>query len=170
MLEAGAERGRGLTLLTLCDPAAAAAAHAAGQGAELVLRVGHAFSTADGNPVEIRGGVESLSDGTYVMSDAGARGMTLRMGPSAVIAIGSLRLALRSRPSSDWDTGLYTSQGLDPRQAAMVFVKSPSHFRAAYEAMADRILVAATPGATQPDLRRVPYTRVSRPLYPLDDI
>jgi microcystin degradation protein MlrC len=170
LLEAGAERHAGLVLLTLCDPAAAARAHEAGQGAELALRLGHAFSAPDGDPVDIRGRVESLSHGTYVLTGAGARGMTLRLGASAVIAIGSLRLALRSRPSSEWDTGLFLSQGLDPRQATMVFVKSPSHFRAAYEAMAERIIVAATPGATQPDLRRVPYTRVSRPLHPLDDL
>jgi microcystin degradation protein MlrC len=51
-----------------------------------------------------------------------------------------------------------------------VFVKSPSHFRVAFGPLARRILVADTPGPTAANMRRIPFTKVTRPLFPLDPI
>ena len=118
--------------------------------------------------VTVTGQVRTLTDGRYIMYDAGANGMEARIGPTAVLAIGDIRLALRSLPSLEWDTGLYLSVGLDPRRAALVFVKSPSHFRTAYAPLAARILVANTPGPACSDMRQLRFSRVTRPLYPLD--
>lgn len=170
LLAAGAEKASGLSYLTLCDPPAVQAAIAAGPGASATLNVGHALSVDDGTPERITGVVRLISDGEYLMRDAGATGMTMKMGPTAVVAIGSIRLLLRSTPSMEWDTAMYASQGLDPRAASMVFVKSPAHFRAAYAPIATRILVADTPGPTCANMRNIPFRRVTRPLYPLDDI
>jgi microcystin degradation protein MlrC len=170
LLAGGADRSDRLSLLTLCDPAGAAAAHGAGVGAMITLSVGHAFSIKDGDPVSITARVLSVSDGAYVMRDAGANGLRIEMGPTAVLGIGGIRLLLRSRPSMEWDTGMYLSQGLDPATAALVFVKSPSHFRVAFGPYAARILLADTPGPTRADVRKLPYVRVTRPLSPLDPV
>ena len=63
-------------------------------------------------PVEVTGVVQSLSDGTYRMTDGGPNGLELSMGPTAVIAIGAIRLLVRSQPSMEWDKAMYASQGL----------------------------------------------------------
>jgi microcystin degradation protein MlrC len=170
LLAAGADRAPRLSYLTLCDPEAAATAVAAGPGATVAFEVGHAFSWNDGEPVDITGAVLSVSDGTYRMSGAGARGLQVSMGPTAVLAIGAIRLLLRSLPSMEWDRAVYTSQGLALGDAALVFVKSPSHFRESFGSAATRILAADTPGPTAPDMRRIPFTKVTRPLYPLDPL
>jgi microcystin degradation protein MlrC len=170
VLAAGADRQPRLTLLTLCDPAAAAKAHQAGAGAVLDLHLGHSFTPMDGAPVAVTAKVVSVSDGCYVMQDAGAQGLPIDMGITAVLGIGAIRIVVRTRPSMEWDTGVYLSQGLDPATAALVFVKSPSHFRVSFGPLAARILVADTPGPTRADVRHLRYTRVTRPLFPLDDI
>jgi microcystin degradation protein MlrC len=59
---------------------------------------------------------------------------------------------------------------LDPRAACLVFVKSPGGFRHSFRRVADRILMADTPGPTCANMRRVPFTKVTRPLFPLDPI
>ena len=118
----------------------------------------------------ITGTVLNLSNGCYQMTDGGPNGLELSMGQSAVVAIGGIRLLLRTQPSMEWDKAMYESQGLSLKDAALVFVKSPSHFRQSFGPAAARILVANTPGPTAPDMRRVPFTRVTRPLYPLDPI
>ena len=159
LLAAGADRAPRLTYLTLVDPAAVRAAATAGVGATVTLR-------AAGEPVT--GTVRALTDGAYVMHDAGAQGSAAAMGPTAVLAIGSLRLALRSLPGFEWDTGVYTSVGLDLRDAGMVFVKSPSHFRVAYAAHAARIIAADTLGAACGNMRHLDLRQATRPLYPLD--
>ena len=79
-------------------------------------------------------------------------------------------IAIRSRPGYEWDTGTFTSVGLDLRRAALVFVKSPSHYRVSYGPHAARVLAADTPGATCGNMRKLRFTRVTRPLYPLDII
>ncbi|MEQ9691509.1 MAG: M81 family metallopeptidase [Bauldia litoralis] len=157
-----------LSYLTLCDPAGAQAAIAAGEGASITVSVGHAFSVSDGAPVAVTGTVVSVSDGRYIVGDGGMHGLEMSMGPTVVLAIGSIRLLIRTQPSMEWDKALYTSQGLTLEDAALVFVKSPSHFRASFGPAASRILVANTPGPTAPDMRRIPFTQVTRPLYPLD--
>ncbi len=168
LLAADADKSSRLSCLTLCDPEAVRKAIEAGPGATVTLSVGHAFSTNDGTPVEITGVVQSMSDGTYRISDGGMNGVDIPMGPTVVIAIGAIRLLLRSQPSMEWDKAMYTSQGLDLGGTALVFVKSPSHFRASFGPAAARILAANTPGPTAPDMRRIPFTKVTRPLYPLD--
>lgn len=157
-------------LLTLCDAPAAEAAHRAGAGADVTLPLGHTISTEVGTPITVTARVVSISDGVYTLVDDGQKGLEVSMGPTAVLAIGAIRVLVRSRPSIEWDTGMYRSQGLDPASAALVFVKSPSHFRASFGPLAARILLADTPGPTRADVRVLPYRRVTRPLFPLDDI
>jgi microcystin degradation protein MlrC len=170
LLAAGAARASRLSYITLCDPEAVKAATAAGPGATVHLTLGHAFAKEEGEPVAVTGVVQSVSDGTYRMTDGGPNGLELHMGPSAVIAVGAIRILLRTQPSMEWDRAMYDSQGLRLEDAALVFVKSPSHFRQSFGPAAARIFVANTPGSTDPDVRRVPFTRVTRPLYPLDPI
>lgn len=170
LLTADADKVPRLSYLTICDPGAVVAAEAAGLGAEVITPVGHYFSKQDGTPVTITGRVLSLTDGTYQMTDGGPNGLTLSMGPTAVIAIGSIRLLARSQPSMEWDKAMFVSQGLPLDRAALVFVKSPAHFRQSFGPFAARILSANTPGPTAPDMRRIPFTKATRPLYPLDPL
>lgn len=116
----------------------------------------------------VTGRVRLLSDGEYVMRDAAATGMVVQHGPSAVIDIGAIRLVLRSEAGREWDTAIYRSVGLDPASAALVFVKSPGHFRVAFGPLATRTLMADTEGPTCANMRRIPWRRVTRPLWPLD--
>src|SRR3954447_10252629 len=81
-----------------------------------------------------------------------------------------VRLVLRSRPGFEWDTGLFTSVGLDLRDAALVSVKSASHFRVGFAPHAARVLIAETPGATCVNMRRLVLPNATRTLWPLDEI
>lgn len=170
LLKLGADRATRPTYLTLCDAEAALAAQSAGVGRDVTLSVGHAVSKADGNPLTVTGRVRLLSDGVYRMTGRGATGLEMHMGLTAVLGIGNIRLAVRSLPSMEWDPAMYYSVGLDLREAALAFVKSPSHFRVSYEPLAARLLVADTPGPTRANIRKVQYEHITRPLYPLDDI
>jgi microcystin degradation protein MlrC len=134
------------------------------------LRVGHKLTPKEGQPVTVNATVRSISDGIFTMYDGGAQGSETSLGLTAVLAVGDIRIALRSLPSFEWDTGMYTAFGLDLRRAALVFVKSPSHFRTAYAPHAARIIIADTPGPTTGNMRRLTLNRVTRPLFPLDDL
>lgn len=170
LLALGADRADRLTYLTLVDPVAAAQANAAGIGTTLTVPLGHKQSVNDGKPLTVTAVVRTLADGEYVSSDKSMQGTVFQMGLTAVLSIGSIRIAVRSIGGLEWDTGLFTSVGLDLSKPALVFVKSPSHFRTVFAPIADRILVADTPGPTAANMLRVPFAHVRRPIHPLDPI
>jgi microcystin degradation protein MlrC len=167
LLQAGADRAERITICTICDAEAAAEAARAGVGKSVTLKVGHKRSGL-GDPLTVTGTVKVISDGTYVLEGPGGNGMLGEMGLTVVLAIGSIRLNLRSIPHFEWDLGIHKSVGLDPARAALVFVRSPAHFRASYAPIAARIFLADTPGPTCLNMRRIPFTKVTRPFYPLD--
>jgi microcystin degradation protein MlrC len=170
LLDAGADRSARISYLTLCDGEAARTCANAGVGATLMLDVGHKVSRNDGKPLRIEVRVHTVSDGTFVMLDAGARGTRVEQGLTAVVSVGSIRIVIRSNPAFEWDTGIYTAFGLRLEEAALVFVKSPSHFRVSFGPHARRVLLADTPGPTCPNMRRLVFHRVTRPLFPLDEM
>jgi microcystin degradation protein MlrC len=152
LLHAGADRADRICICTICDSEAAAEAAKAGVGKTVMLKVGHKRSGL-GEPLTVTGKVRVISDGQYVLEGPGGNGMVGEMGLTVVLAIGSIRLNLRSIP---------------PARAALVFVRSPSHFRVSYAPIAARIFLADTPGPTCLNMRRIPFTKVTRPFYPLD--
>lgn len=167
LLHAGADRANRISICTICDAEAAAEAAKAGVGKTITLAVGHKRSGL-GDPLTVTGKVKAISDGQYVLEGPGGNGMVGEMGLTVVLAIGAIRLNLRSIPHFEWDLGIHKSVGLDPARAALVFVRSPSHFRVSYTPIAERIFLADTPGPTCVNMRRIPFTKVTRPFYPLD--
>ena len=167
LLQAGADKGDRISICTIVDAEAAAEAARAGVGKTVTLKVGHKRSGL-GEPLTVTGKVKVISDGTYVLEGPGGNGMVGEMGLTAVLAIGAIRLNLRSIAHFEWDLGIHKSVGLDPAKAALVFVRSPAHFRASYAPIAARIFLADTPGPTCLNMRRIPWTKVTRPIYPLD--
>ena len=49
-------------------------------------------------------------------------------------------------------------------------VKSTIHYRAAFEPLAHAIVEVDAPGLSSSNLARFDFTRVRRPIFPLDDL
>jgi microcystin degradation protein MlrC len=60
-----------------------------------------------------------------------------------------------------------TASGVDAESKDIIVVKSSNHFYAQFEPIAGKVVWVDTPGALTPDLTKVPYTKVSRPLWPM---
>jgi microcystin degradation protein MlrC len=168
LLAHGVDRTGRTVLLTLVDAAAVRTAHEAGVGAQVTLSLGHAVSRDHGRPLPVAGVIRTLGDGRYRVTGPGMTGVTANMGRTAVMACGGIHIVLRERPTMEWDTGLYRSVGLEPAEADLVFVKSPSHFRVAYGPLASELIMAETPGCTCCNMRRLTFRHATRPLYPVD--
>jgi microcystin degradation protein MlrC len=156
---------RGTALLTLTDPEAAAACHAAGVGAEVRVDVGGKLAPAFFRSVTVTGRVGKLTDGQY-MCDLPAT--PIDVGRAAVLQVGGISLALSERPAATIDQAIYRHLGLEPCEAKIVQVKSPGGFRAVYGPFAARIFEIDTPGPTDSELTRLPFRKIPRPLWPFD--
>jgi microcystin degradation protein MlrC len=165
LLEAGVAEN---CLATVVDPSAASACHAAGADAEVELFVGHALDPRWGKPLRLRGRVELVSDGGFRYGGGIFGGVEVTMGPSAVLAIGSIRLLVTSLPTYEWGDDQYRAVGLEPARAKFVGVKNMMNFRFGYAEVMKAFFVLDLPGPTPPDMRSLPFERIARPIFPLD--
>jgi microcystin degradation protein MlrC len=151
--------------LIIRDPEAVRDAARAGIGKEVNLLVGGKSDNLHGRPVEIKGVVRALSDGTYV--DPRQR-TVVRMGTTAVIRCRSTDLVLTEYMAIQAEPAPFLSVGIDPSRRKIIVVKSAHAFRQQYEKFAKLILEVDTPGITSPNVFRFTYRKVRRPIYPLD--
>lgn len=157
-------------LLNIVDPQAVHEMVYAGVGQTLTVRLGAGYAPEFYQPLEVTGYIKLISDGAFTNKGPGFHGVTFHRGCTVVFKIGEIELVVSERPVFQWDPELYRSVGLEPCDAQVVVVKSPTGFRAAYEPFAAEIMVLDAPGVCSPDLPSFPFKHVRRPLHPLDEM
>ena len=63
---------------------------------------------------------------------------------------------------------LFRNVGIEPTERKLVVVKSTNHFMAAFGPIAKKVIYVDADGPLSRDYRRIPYTKVQRPIWPLD--
>jgi len=141
----------------LWDPQAAAQAAAAGAGATVSLDVGGRSHPWYGPPVRVTGQVSRLSDP--------------RQGPpSARLEVGGVTLLLNAQRIGPNTLDHPHAMGVHPERYRMTVCKGGFAFRVAYPPDTYHYVLSATPGFSSTDLTVFRYTRIRRPIYPLDRI
>ncbi|KAA2213362.1 M81 family metallopeptidase [Teichococcus oryzae] len=147
-------QGAPATLGLINDAESAAACHAAGEGAELSLRLG---GKSDGVPFETRARVLRLSDGRFTCTGPMNRGNPADLGPTALVAIGPVKVIVVSRKMQAHDQALFRHIGVDPAAEKILALKSSVHFRADFQPIASEVLVVAAPGPVVADPSSLPF-------------
>jgi microcystin degradation protein MlrC len=155
--------------LFMVDQEASRQAHESGIGGHFHGTLGAAIDKRFGPPLHVDARVRHLSDGRFLLKGPVFTGRTADMGIAAVLEIGRIKVVVGSRSTLVIDPELYRSQQIEPEQQDIVAVKSPTLFRPGYSAMLRRVLDLDMPGVCRGNLAKVPFVRLTRPLYPLDD-
>ena len=94
----------------------------------------------------------------------------MRLGPSAALRLGGVTVVVISIRTQCADPAFLEHLGLDVGRARSVVVKSRGHFRGGFDEFFthDRIVEVDCPGLTSPVLSRFAWTRLPRPVLPLD--
>jgi microcystin degradation protein MlrC len=144
----------------LYDPEAAAAAHAAGVGAELRLPLGAGSGLAGHRPLEETYRVDALGDGSFTASGPFYRGARMQLGRMALLALGGVRIVVGSRKIQAADQEIFRHLGIEPAAQKILALKSSVHFRADFEPIAEEVLVVLAPGPNPADFRDLPYRKL----------
>ncbi len=150
----------------LWDPVAVAICRAAGPGTKFKLRFGGKAAATSGRPVDAEVEVIATTEDLLVPFEQSV----VSLGPAVSLAIGSLAVVLSSTRAQTFSPDVFTKLGIDLAAREIVVVKSSNHFYAAFAPIAADIAYLDTGGPYPSDPSKIPYTKIRRPIWPLDDM
>jgi microcystin degradation protein MlrC len=139
----------------VCDPGAVQICQEAGVGAQLPLRIGGKLGVTSGSPLDVDVEVKAL----VAEHHQTAFGSKTPLGASAWVRIGEVDVVLTSLRSQIYGRDAFTALGISLEDKRIVAVKSSMHFRADFAAIADHVILVATPGALQMNFAAIPFRR-----------
>jgi len=156
----------------VCDGDAAKAAHAAGVGAELELELGGRTDLPGVEPFKGRFRVEVINDGHYQTTGPVSQGKPYSVGPSALLSIGGIKVAISSHRVQALDRSVFEHLGVVLGDLDIIVLKSTCHYRAHFDPIAETTFTAIAPGGYAANPADCAYTKL-RPgvrYYPLGPI
>jgi microcystin degradation protein MlrC len=161
--------------VAIADAQSVAALKDVAVGSRITLPIGGKGSPLDPGPVTLDVELISRSDGVFELEDknshlVGSLGKIIHMGPCAVVKHRGLTILLTSKKLPPFDLGQWRSQGINPEDLSMIGIKAAVGHRVAYGKIASGEFTVNTSGPCTSDLTRLPYTKLRRPVFPLDQL
>jgi microcystin degradation protein MlrC len=168
LVEAGIER---VAFHAICDQQAVQAGMRAGTGARTTLTIGGKTDPSmGGGPLSLEGEVVCLTNGKFIAYGPMGGGVERNYGPSMVFRVGGVDIIVITNNGQATDLAQFTSLGIDPTRYTTVAVKSMQHFRAAFAPIAREVVLVNTGALCQVNYTPELFTKVRRPIWPLDPI
>lgn len=171
VLNAGLED---VAVAAVFDPEAVNLMAEAGVGREISLDLGGKADMPSinkkGKPLRLKGIVKTLTNGEWVVRGPMYTGVKVSMGNTAVLEVGGIEIVITSKHHEPWDTGVFTSVGIQPDKKRYLLLKSRIHYRAGFEQLAKNTITCDGEGVTTSDNNLLDFRKVRRPIYPLDNI
>ena len=156
LLRQGAER----TVVGIVhDPAAAAAAHAAGVGGT-VASLGGGGEGPGQEPLAGPWRVVAISEGRFRGTGAMLRAAITEMGPTALLARDGVEVLVATIRQQPVHKEVFSHLGVDLLSRAVIAVKSSAHFRSGFQDIAERVIVCLSPGVNLEDPASFPFRNV----------
>ncbi len=162
---------KGALVGVIYDPPLAAEAHGYGLHYNFEARFNRDETTQFSEQWTAPAQVAALGDGDCVGRRGIYAGQSLHLGPCAALRIGGITVVVIAHRVQCADPVFFEMMGLDIAKARLVVVKSRGHFRGGFDEFFDheRIVEVDLPGLTSPVLENFAWSRLKRPVIPLDD-
>src|SRR5215213_2221110 len=172
------QRVEGAAVALVRDPEVVREAIAAGPGGKIAVNLGGKTDRLHGEPLPVRAHVKLLSDGRYVNDGPMMTGLTVDLGPTALLlcepasgpSAPAVEVLVTTRAETPIDLNVFRCHGIEPTRHRVLGLKGKGHFRAAFEPIARRVVLVEGPGTTGADLSRLTFRKVRRPIWPLDPV
>ncbi len=141
---------------------------AAGKGATVTLPLGGHAATAFFKPLQVTGTVRAIGGGMVKLADHHQH--EIDMGKTVVFEVGPVTLLITElRGVAGNLPEVYRALGVEPRDYKMAVLKTASNFQY-FASISSQVIRVDTTGPGQSDVFGLPWTRIPRPVYPLDPI
>lgn len=159
------ERGLdNFAVATIWDPIAVSFCHAAGEGAELDIRIGGKSSWQGGEPLDLRVTIQKVMDAGW----QSFRNSRVNLGRVAVIrpAGTTIDIILITSRSQTYEPDIFTNLGIDYASKDFLLVKSTNHFQAGFQPITSEIVYIAAPTSYPTDPATTLYRKASLEIWP----
>jgi microcystin degradation protein MlrC len=163
------QNARGAVIGNIADPGAVADAIGAGVGNSVKLTVGGKVDRFHGAPVSISGRVRLIHDGIFTAATRFNAG-TYNRGATVVVDCGGVEVILTARPTLVFEANHFRSLGIEPTARKILVCKAELQHRAGLAEIGRTFIDVDAPGLATQVLSRLPFSRIRRPVFPLDDI
>ena len=155
------------------DPEAVKICHLGKVGDEIELKIGAKFDNFHGNPILLKGTIDKLSDGKFVLKNkqshlASMMGINIDMGLSAVLKNDKLTLLLTSIKTPPMDLGQLISQDINPKEAKFIIIKAAVSHKDAYDPIASHSFYIDSQGLCTSNLKKLPFKKIGQKIIALD--
>ena len=144
----------------ICDAEAVKAAYDVGVGGKITIKLGGQAQISGDTPLEATFDVVHLSDGQCQFDGPMANGLSINVGPVACLKLEGVLIAVSSIKVQMLDRNLYRIAGIEPEKMSILVNKSSVHFRADFDPIAEKVLVAKSPGPVIADPSELPWTQL----------
>ncbi len=163
------QNARGAVIGNIADPGAVAEAIGAGVGNSVKLTVGGKVDRFHGAPVSISGRVRVIHDGAFTAATRFNAG-TYHRGPTVVVDCGGVEVILTARQALVFEANHFRSLGIEPTARKILVCKAELQHRAGLAEIGRTFIDVDAPGLATQVLSRLPFSRIRRPVFPLDDV
>ncbi|USG63158.1 M81 family metallopeptidase [Sneathiella marina] len=157
---------RNFAVGSIWDPISVEIAISAGEGTGIGLRIGGKISAESGDPLDVKATVKKIVR-NCVVDGLGASKRNL--GDAVCLDVEGAEIIIHSARCQNFNPTTFTALGIDYASKKILVVKSMQHFYAAYEPVAGEIIYVAAPGTLAWDFSVMPYDKVARPVWPVDE-
>jgi microcystin degradation protein MlrC len=140
------------------DASAAAKAHQAGLDATITISLGGKSGLPGNEPFKADFRVLALSAGRFRATGPMLGGAEMDFGPTALLGIGGVRIAVGSRAIQTMDQSMFRHLGVEPCEQRIIALKSSVHFRNDFQYFATAVLSVIAPGPVTCDLSKVAFS------------
>lgn len=153
----------------ISDPEVAQQAVKAGVGAKLSCRLGGKRDHFHGEPVSLEDAKVIYADpqGEFVRKNPMGKGSVDRMGATACLQVGNVRIVVAEARFQGYDEGVFQVAGVDWTQMKILAIKSSQHFKGFWADKPVTIIPCDSPGLQSADLTQLPFAHVNKEFYPL---
>ena len=94
----------------------------------------------------------------------------MNMGKAGVLACGGVDIVVVSRHIEPFDPGCFRSLGIEPTGRRFLMLKSRIHYRVGFAPLVAHTVECAGVGVCTSDYDQLTFSKVRRPIYPLDGV
>ena len=138
----------------------------AGVGATLPIRLGGKIGPSSGDPIDLTVTVRGIGkDMSHALGES-----SMVLGTMVWLEADGVHLFVNTIRTQVFHPAPFEELGIDLSAMKLLIVKSTQHFYEAWAPLGTSVHYVSTPGGMPFDVAQIPYTRLTRAVWPLQDV